>query len=118
MEAKDIAKLFLAGWIVDRFEIVRGEENSRAERMDIWLDEKKILPAESGLRSSEVIAYGFTPESVIQDFPIRGNAVYLHIRRRKWQDVHTGKVYTTPLDAAYEGTRLTKELVAFLKSTN
>ncbi len=118
MEAQDIAKLFLADWLVERFDIVRGDVNDREERMDIWLDEKKILPADSFLRASEVISYGFTSESVIQDFPIRGNAVYLHIRRRKWQEMRTGKVYAIPLDVTYRGTRLTKELVAFLKSTN
>ena len=29
----------------------------------------------------------------IQDFPIRGRSVYLHVRRRKWIDRPTGEIF-------------------------
>lgn len=117
MEIESFAKLFLAHWIIEHFDIVKGVADPAKERIDIWLDEKKQVPTDY-YAEHEVIAYGFTKESVVQDFPVRGNAVYLHIRRRKWQICQTGKVFTEPLDIAYQGTRLTKELVAFLKATN
>lgn len=117
MEYDAFAKLFLSPELVDNFDIVRGDVNAAGERIDVWLDEKKEVPTEY-YAEHEVIAYGFTPESVIQDFPVRGNAVYLHIRRRKWQVVRSGKIFSRSFDLTYKGTRLTKELVAFLKETN
>ncbi len=117
MEISSFAKLFLAEWLVDKFDIVKGEVSSEQGRIDIWLDEKKIVPTDY-YAAHEVVAFGFTPESVVQDFPVKGMAVYLHLRRRKWKIYQTGKIFTEPLDVAHRGTRLTKELVAFLKATN
>jgi len=34
---------------------------------------------------------GFFPEIEVQDFPIRGKAVYLRVRRRRWEDPETGQ---------------------------
>ncbi len=117
MEFEEFAKLFLSIELVDNFDVVRGKVDTESERIDIWLEEKKIVPTEY-VSAHEVVAYGFTPESVIQDFPVRGMAVYLHIRRRKWQIICTGKIFSQSFDFTYKGTRLTKELVAFLKDTN
>ena len=116
MDFTSFAKLFLAEWLVDNFDVVRFEDHPEQERMDIWLDEKKIVPEQ--FSAHEVISYGFTPESEVQDFPVRGKAVFLHLRRRKWQEVRTGKVTSRTFDITYRGTRLTRELVAFLKETN
>ena len=55
--------------------------------------------------------YGFTDERLIQDFPIRGKAVFLHVRRRKWRD----SIFTYDYDLTEEGSRLTPEFVAVLK---
>ena len=59
MEFEDFAKMFLSELLVDNFDIVRGGVNSKAERINIWLDEKKIVPTEIA-SAHEVIAYGFT----------------------------------------------------------
>ncbi|MDR1670902.1 MAG: hypothetical protein LBR57_00085, partial [Alistipes sp.] len=107
---------FLAEWLVDNFEVVRFEDHSAEYRMDIWLDEKRIVPEQ--FAEHEVISYGFTPESEVQDFPVRGKAVFLHLRRRKWQETRTGKVVSRSFEITHRGTRLTRELVAFLKATN
>ena len=37
---------------------------------------------------------GFLPEIEVQDFPIRGKAVYLRIKRRHWEDPSTGQTYS------------------------
>ncbi|RGW96401.1 hypothetical protein DWV41_11125 [Bacteroides stercoris] len=34
---------------------------------------------------------GFFPEIEVQDFPIRGKAVYLRVKRRRWEDPETGQ---------------------------
>ena len=58
------------------------------------------------------------PYSIVQDFPIKGKAVYLHLRRRKWLYQDTGEIISQQFNIAYDGTRLTKEFVSFLKATN
>ncbi len=39
-----------------------------------------------------LIAHGFHKEVTIQDFPLRGNTVYLHVKRRRWIDKTTKEV--------------------------
>jgi len=70
-------------------------------------------------KKGTVHPYGFTEERVIQDFPIRGHAVYLHVQRRKWTDRSTGEIFSYVYDdLTEEGTRLTPEFVAFLKDAD
>ena len=51
----------------------------------------------------------------IQDFPIRGNPVFLVIRKRKWRDTITGMSYSKSWELTAKGTSFTKEFAAFLK---
>ena len=53
-----------------------------AAKIDVWLDEKHYMEL-SDYKSGTVISHGFTEEKVIQDFPLRGKPVYLHVRRRR-----------------------------------
>ena len=75
------------------------------------VDEKYIEP-EAGCESK-----GFREAQVIRDFPIRGNAVYLHVRRRKWQ-LPDGSIFSKTYDLTHLGTRITKEFAAFLKEAH
>lgn len=52
---------------------------------------------------------------VLQDFPIRGKAVYMYVRRRRWRDSQDGSVFSYDYDLTKEGSRLTPQFVAFLK---
>lgn len=101
--------------ITENFEFVDYQES--AERLDYWLDERGYMSREDYKKGS-VREYGFTQECVIQDFPIRGKAVYLHVRRRKWRDITDGSIFTYNYDLTEEGSRLTPESVAFLKDTD
>ena len=70
----------------------------------------------SDYKSGTVISHGFTDEKVIQNFPLRGKHVYLHVRRRRWYDKASGETFSyTYDDLTAEGTKLTPEFVAFLK---
>jgi hypothetical protein len=69
-------------------------------------------------KSAKINSSGFTEYSVVQDFPIKGKAVYLHIRRRKWQNIMTKEILSNQYDFIYSGTKLTHEFVSFLKYTN
>ena len=58
----------------------------------------------------------FTSERVIQDFPLRGKAVFLHVRRRKWRDSSNGEIFTYSYDdLTAEGSKLSPEFVSFFK---
>ena len=113
MVNKTLLETIFPSIIVENFDIVSIQHYSKSEEIHIHLDEKKVIPIE--LSSRRVIFHGFTLAKKIQDYPIRGNAVYLHIRRRKWLDTDTNEILTKTYSIAFEGTQLTKEFVAFLK---
>lgn len=99
--------------LIDNFDVDSFEKAD--DRFDIWLDEKKVQLRE-GKFNNCVIAYGFGDYHTIQDFPIRGRATYLHVRKRKWLDKGTGEIFSYDWDISeFEGTRLNSEFVAFLK---
>lgn len=85
------------------------------DKIEIWLDEKDYME-QSDYKKGTVISHGFTPEKVIQDFPLRGKPVFLHVRRHRWYDKETGETFSyTYDDLTAEGTKLTPDFVAFLK---
>ena len=63
-----------------------------------------------------IISYGFGDYRTIPDYPIRGRATYLHVRKRKWLDKPTDEIFSYEWDISeFDGTRLNAEFVAFLK---
>ena len=112
-EIRGITASDIADVLIDNFEVVKYEKTD--VRFDIWLDEKKVQLREDKYNSS-VISHGFGDYRVIQDFPLRGRATYLHVRKRKWLDKDTGEIFTYEWDLSeYDQTRLNAEFVAFLK---
>ena len=105
---EDPLKLLLPGAIYDYFELVHTEVSD--VDVHLFLDEQRIPPKSVGYESK-----GFTEQSIIQDFPLRGKPVFLHIRRRKWLEKSTGKVFTNSYDLTHLGTQITAEFAAFLK---
>lgn len=113
MKAKELLRAILPDVLIDNFEVDRFEKSY--DRFDIWLDEKKVQLREDKYNKS-VIAYGFGDYHTIQDFPIRGRATYLHVRKRKWLDQDSGEIFSYDWDVSeFDGTRLNAEFVAFLK---
>jgi hypothetical protein len=78
-----------------------------------YLEERNILP--SYYSSSEYESKGFFKEKLIQDFPIRGKAVYLVIKRRRWRHKESGEEISSDCSFITDGSKLTKELSGFLK---
>ncbi len=113
MVTKTLLETIFPSVIVENFDIVSIQHYPKDEEIHIHLDAKKSIPAE--FSSRRVIFHGFTSAKKIQDYPIRGNAVYLHVRRRKWLDQDTNEILTKTYSIAFEGTQLTKEFVSFLK---
>jgi hypothetical protein len=70
---------------------------------------------EGDSRKTDLLSKGFFPTITLQDFPIRGHKVFLHVRRRRWLNTKTGKVVFRDWSEVAEGTRMTSEFSAFLK---
>jgi hypothetical protein len=101
-------QLLLPQEIFEHFELIDSQTKDNA--IHLFLDEKPIPPLNGRYYSK-----GFTEQSVINDFPIRGKSVLLHVRRRKWLNLHTGEVVTSSYVLTHLGTQITKEFADFLK---
>ena len=116
MDAKNeqynrLLRALLPQEMFDFYEIGRIDIDDKT--MDVHLDELNQTPKEYS--SEKLISKGFREPVVIQDFPIRERAVYLHVRQRKWLVESTGKVVTKDWDLAAKGSRYTKGFANFLK---
>nr|WP_241159976.1 transposase family protein [Parabacteroides sp. ZJ-118] len=80
MKPEQLLRAILPDVLIDNFDVVEFKKTD--DRFEIWLDEKKVQLREDR-KKSKVIAYGFGEYHSIQDFPIRGRATYLHVRKRK-----------------------------------
>ena len=93
-----------------------GDVQTKKDCFFIYLDEKNLFPKDYNVNEFE--SKGFYERALTQDFPIRGKAVYLGIRRRRWH-YKTDKSIEIKSDYSFiaEGSRLTVELSDFLKDT-
>ena len=85
---QNLVKLLLPAELFDYFVITRLVVEDRA--VTVFLDELDIKP--TFYSDQKLTSKGFHAESIIQDFPIRNKAVFLHIRRRRWLIESTGEV--------------------------
>ena len=111
---------FLPEELLIHFAIVElkelGDVLSKELFYEIYLEENNIIPA--GHIVSDYESKGFYTEVTIQDFPIRGKAVYLKIKRRRWRHKDNPKdIIRNDYSFVAEGSKLTKELSDFLKET-
>jgi hypothetical protein len=82
------------------------------KRIDVHLDELNIEPDNF---QGHVVSKGFHGPIIVQDFPIRERSVFLHVRRRRWTVVSSGKIISRDWDTVAKGTRYTKGFASFLK---
>jgi hypothetical protein len=112
---------FLPVDLLLHFEVVEykelGDLATKKDCIYIYLDERNTLP--SGINSIDYESKGFFERTKIQDFPIRGKAVYLCIKRRRWRSKFD-KSIEVKSDYSFisEGSKLTTELSDFLKGTD
>lgn len=107
----DLLKLMLPELLITHFTIISHKAKDKV--LHLYFEEKKDTPKEEQHRI--LIAHGFHKEITIQDFPLRGKEVYLHIKRRRWLDKITKQVVQRNWDVVAQGTRMTIEFAAFLK---
>ena len=91
------------------------EVKLKREIFHIYLEEKNELP--TGYTKEFYESKGFYNAKTIQDFPIRGKAVYLVIKRRRWRKKDTKKEIKGDYSFIAVGSKLTEELADFLKGT-
>ena len=106
-----LIKLLLPPEIFTYFEIVNLIIEDR--KVNVFLDEKNIKP--SSYSEQKLTSKGFHESSIIQDFPLRDKAVFLHVRRRIWLIESTSEVVSRDWKTVAEGTRYTIDFADFLK---
>ena len=106
-----IANLLLPEVLVTYFVLTKHEING--EEIHFYFTELNLISDE--FNGVKLHSKGFFPEATVQDFPIRGKNVYLHITRRRWIDQTTQKLVARDWDLVAKGTRVTSEFAAFLK---
>ena len=110
----DLLSLFLPQVLIDNFKLTSHKKES--DILHLYFEELSRNPKEfSGLK---LHSKGFHKEVTIQDFPLRGYQVYLHIKRRRWIDIQTNKLVERNWNLVAQGTRITNEFSAFLKEIN
>ena len=53
--------------------------------------------------------------NMMDDFPLRGKSVKLHIKRRRWTDKNSGQILQRDWNLVAKGTRMTQDFAEFLK---
>ncbi|PCI31793.1 MAG: transposase [Flavobacteriaceae bacterium] len=107
----ELAKYFLPEGLLDYFNIVNDTVNN--DKIHFYLEEKNIIPDEYKTKKAQ--SKGFTPEITVEDFPLRGKSVLLHIKRRRWTIVDSKKIIQRDWKLVAKGTRITAEFATFLK---
>ena len=107
----ELAKLLLPEILVDYFKLTKHEVKNG--ELHFYFTELNTIPEE--FKALKLSSKGFFPEATIQDFPIRGKNVFLHVIRRRWVEGNSKKVVTRDWQLVAKGTRITSEFAAFLK---
>ena len=88
--------------------------NTKESGILIHLEEKNILPL--GYEPLEFESKGFMNASIVQDFPLRGKAIYYSIRKRRWRHkTESNKIISRDFSFLADKTRMTADLADFLK---
>ncbi len=106
-----ILELILPREILEHFIVIN--LMIQPKEVHLYLDERNEVPDE--YKNEKLISKGFHPEAVIQDFPLRNKALYLHVRRRKWEVESTKKIVSKTWNLMADGTRYSTEFATFLK---
>ena len=111
MTPEEILQQILPEYLVKYFDIIQAREEN--EVLHIEFEEKHAIPEE--FLNRPLNSKGFLPSITIEDFPLRGRAVRLHIKRRRWKDTDTGETLQRDWNLVAKGTKMTADFAAFLK---
>ncbi|WP_192348172.1 transposase [Algoriphagus sp. Y33] len=111
LEEKDYLSLILPQGLLEFFKVTSAVLKDNAYH--IYLEELNIHPEH--LQGSKLTSKGFYEDVCVQDFPLRGKACFLNVKRRKWLNEETGKNVSRDWSLVANGTRMTGEFALFLK---
>lgn len=114
MNEQELLNFLLPEGLLDYFKVTKGEKDQ--ESYTIHLEEKNIPPSQYS--KNKLTSKGFYEPITIQDFPLRGKACFLRVKRRRWLNLDTGDIVTRDWDLVAKGTRMTSEFATFLKGIN
>lgn len=89
---------------------------TRSEYWEIEFEEINELPM--GYSSIEYESKGFLESKLIQDFPLRGRAVFLRVKKRRWRHKQSGDIIKRDFSFIADGSKFTQELSDFLKDAS
>lgn len=81
--------------------------------LHLYFEEKNNVPKE--FSSLRLQSKGFHEEITVDDFPLRGKAVKLNIKRRRWTDIKSGKILQRNWNLIAKGSHMTKDFADFKK---
>jgi len=110
-ESLSLLSLFFPEGMLEYFEIT--EYKKSPKNIDFYLSEKKIIPTE--YKDKKLTSKGFYEEKIVEDFPLRGLQVRLHVKRRRWVEGESQNIVSRDWNLVAKGTRKTKEFASFLK---
>ena len=102
-------------FIISRYQTLCFLEN-KSEYWEIEFEEINELP--NGYSSNDYESKGFLESKLIQDFPLRGKAVFLKVKKRRWRHKLTGEVIKRDFSFIADGSKFTQELSDFLKDAS
>ena len=117
---KEILEFILPKELLHSFQITKVEErvDGKTGNKSIVIEMEEINQVPIGYEQTRYESKGFYPTTLIQDFPIRGKAVYLAIKRRRWRNKQDqSDIISNDYSFIAEGSKITKELSDFLKDT-
>lgn len=109
---KSLFELILPQGILEYFSLT--SFTSTSHEINIYLEEKNIMA--EVYKGFRLTSKGFFDEITVQDFPLRGKAVFLHIKRWRWLNQTTSRVVFRDWNMVAQGTRMTTEFASFLKA--
>lgn len=104
-DISSVLSMFLPKGLLSYFDIVFYSETEICYLL--YWEEMNNIPEE--LSSLSLRSKGFFPEIQVQNSPIRGKAVFLNIKRRRWEDPSTGKTYSKDCQLFAVGTLISAE---------
>ena len=107
----ELLKLLLPEYLIEYFDIIKFEEKDKV--LHLYFEEKDTIPKE--FSSLQLQSKGFHDEITVDDFPLRGKSVKLHIKRRRWTETKTGNIIQRDWSLIAKGTRMTQDFAEFLK---
>ena len=116
---KELLQYLLPKELIDNFKLLSltdvAKTKAKPSHILVKLKEKNIYYPPEGGSSRDYEAKGVSSEITIQDFPLRGKAVYINIQRRSWRHKKTKKIVRNQYNFKADGVKLSKELSDFLK---